>query len=149
MTNNAFSMIYHSLFHTVMTYEIIFWGNSYHSIKDLRMQKRTIRIIMGCGNRKSCRNLFKKLNILQLMSQWLLCLLIFVTNKRDHFFINSEIRSISTRYGSNLHLPGGNLNIYQKRVYYSGIKIFSRLCRDIRTCFDNSGAFKRAVKRFL
>jgi len=33
MNTNAIIMIYHSLFHTVMTYGIIFWGNSSHSIK--------------------------------------------------------------------------------------------------------------------
>jgi len=49
--------IYHSLFHTVMTHGIIFRGNSSHSIQVFRMQKKAIRIIMGRGNRESCRNL--------------------------------------------------------------------------------------------
>jgi hypothetical protein len=40
-------MIYHSLFHAVMTYGIIFWGNSSHSMQVFRMQKKAIRIIMG------------------------------------------------------------------------------------------------------
>jgi len=56
-------MIYHSLFHAVISYGIIFWGNSSHSIQVLRMQKKAIRIIMGCGNRESCRNLFKESKI--------------------------------------------------------------------------------------
>jgi len=37
--------IYHSLFHTVMSYRIIFWGNSCHSIQSFRMPKTVIRII--------------------------------------------------------------------------------------------------------
>ena len=72
MNTNAIIMIYHSLFHAIMTYGIIFWGNPSHNIKVFRMQKKAIRIIMGCSNRESCRNLFKELIILPLMSQYTL-----------------------------------------------------------------------------
>ena len=88
------------------------------------MQKKAIRIIMGHGNRESCRNLFKKLNILSLMSQYIITLLKFVSNNREQYFENSAIHNINTRHTSNLHLPRAYLNIYQKGVYYSGIKIF-------------------------
>jgi len=44
-----------------MSYEIIFWGKSSHSYIICRTQKEAIRIMEGCGNRVSCRNLFKKL----------------------------------------------------------------------------------------
>jgi hypothetical protein len=38
---------------------------------------------MGCGNRESCRNLFKELNILPLMSQYVLSLRTFMSNNRN------------------------------------------------------------------
>ena len=142
-------MIYHSLFHAVMTYGIIFWGNSCHSTQAFRMQKKAIRIITGCGNRESCRNLFKELNILQLMSQYILSLLTFVSNNREQYFANSEVHNINTRHTSNLHLPRAHLNVYQKEVYYSGIKIFNSLPRDIKTYIDNPRTFKKAVNFFF
>jgi hypothetical protein len=37
VNTNAIIMIYHSLFHAVMTYGIIFWGNSSNSIQVFRM----------------------------------------------------------------------------------------------------------------
>jgi len=43
-----------------------------------RIQKKAIRIMEGCGNRVSCRNLCKKLQILPLTSQYMLSLLLFV-----------------------------------------------------------------------
>jgi len=86
VNTNATIMIYHSLFHAVMTYGIIFWGNSSHSIQIFRMQKKAIGIIMGCGNRESCSNLFKELNILQLMSQYIFSLFTFVSNNRGTVF---------------------------------------------------------------
>jgi len=39
----------------------------------------------GCGNRVSCRGLFKKFKILPLKSQYMLSLLMFVV-KIEHFF---------------------------------------------------------------
>jgi len=101
------------------------------------MQKRAIRIIMGHGNRESCRNVFKKLNILPLMSQYILSLLTFVSNNKEQYFRNSEIHNINTRHTSNLHLPKAYLNIYQKGVYYLGIKIFNSLPWHIKTYIDN------------
>jgi len=82
------------------------------------MQKKAFTIIMGCGNRESCRNLFNELNILPLMSQHIISLLIFVSNNREQYFTNSEIRNINTRHSSNLHLLRAHLNIYQKSNVY-------------------------------
>jgi hypothetical protein len=93
---------------------IIFWGKSSHSTQVFRMEKMAIRIIMGHGNIESCRNLFKELNILSLMSQYILSLLTFVSNSRDQYFANSEIHNINTRPTSNLHSPRAHLNITKK-----------------------------------
>ena len=136
-------------FHEVMSYGIIFWGNSCHSIKIFQMQKRVIRIIMCCGNRDHCRILFKKLKIFPLTSQYILPLLTFVVNNRDQFLINSEIHNINTRHSSNLLLPLANLGIYQKGVYYSGIKIFNSLLFSIKKFSNKLKTFKSALKHFL
>jgi len=56
--------------------------------------------------------------------------------------INPEIHNISTRHSSNLHLPLVNLDICQKGVYYSGIKICNSLRFNIKTFFDTHGHLK-------
>jgi hypothetical protein len=58
VTINTLKMIYYSYFHSVMTYGMLFWGNSPDSIKIFRFQKKIISIMMGCRNRDSCRKLF-------------------------------------------------------------------------------------------
>jgi hypothetical protein len=58
------------------------------------MQKRVIRIMMGCSNRDSGRDLFKKLKILPLKSQYIFPLLIFVV--KDCFIMNIESPDIFT-----------------------------------------------------
>jgi hypothetical protein len=59
------------IFHSIMTYGLIFWGNSSHSGNIFKLQKRIIRIIMGARPRDSCRKLFKVLKILPLTSQYI------------------------------------------------------------------------------
>ena len=64
MSLSTLKIIYNSLFHSRMSYGIIFLGNSSHSSVVFQMQGRVIRIIIGCGYRESCRKLFKELKIL-------------------------------------------------------------------------------------
>ena len=78
----------------------------------------------GCGNRVSCRNLFKKLEILPLTSQCMLPLLMFVLQNKNFFLTNNENHNIGSRQWHNLYLPQANLTIYQKGAYYSGINFF-------------------------
>jgi hypothetical protein len=108
-----------------MSYGIIFWGNSTDSKKVFYIQKRNIRIMAGAKRRASCKELFKKFNILPLASEFSLSLLSFVVDNMEKFQTNSDIHSISTRYRYNLHVSNSNLSKYQKGVYYSGIKIFN------------------------
>ena len=66
-TLNA-DMVYFAYFQPVFQYGIIFWGNSAYAQQIFKLQKRVIRIMSGMGPRYSCRNLFKKLNILPVPS---------------------------------------------------------------------------------
>jgi hypothetical protein len=53
--------------------------------------------------------------------------LIFVVKNLDIFKLNSDIHSINTRQGSDLHPQTYKLAKVQKGVYYSGIRIFNNL----------------------
>jgi hypothetical protein len=73
---DSLKLIYYSYFHSILTYGIIFWGNTPHSNAIFKMQKRILRIMVGIRNRDSCREYFKGLKILPLKSQYLLSLLL-------------------------------------------------------------------------
>jgi hypothetical protein len=92
---------------------------------------------MGCGCRKSCRELFKELNILPLSSQYIFSLLLFVFNNTDYFVSNSVFHSCTTRQRNDLHLPQVTLAMYQKGVCYSGIKICKGLSKAIKDIYSN------------
>jgi hypothetical protein len=104
---------------------------------------------VGCRSWDSCRNLFKELNILQFISQYIFSLLLFVNNNKNYFITYSENHSIHTRSRNNFHLPQANLAIDQKGVYYSGDKVFNNLAQHIKIVSDNRKGFKRVLKHFL
>ena len=91
----------------------------------------------GCGNRVSCRNLFNKLQILPLTSQYMLSPLMFVVQNKNLFLTNNDNHNLDTRQRNNLYLPQTNLSIYQKGAYYSGIKIFNNLPLQIKNVAGN------------
>ena len=89
--------IYYSHFHKIILYGLMFQGNSAHSARVFRMQKRIIRIMTGSRSRDSCRKLFGHLNILPLPSPYIFSILRFVIKKQGIF-----LQQI-TRYMNMIH----------------------------------------------
>jgi len=141
--------IYFSYVHSIMVYGIIFWGNSPLSDIIFKLQKRIIRIMMNINKRQSCHELFKRLSILPLHSQYIWSLSLFIVKNMDKFKSNSEIHSINTRHGSDLSLPTARLSKYQKGAYFSGIQVFNRLPQSIKCLSSNVNKFKSSLKKFL
>ena len=74
MSLEALKSVYHSYFHSLLSYGIILGGNSSYSLHIFRLQKKAVRVIMGLGPRNSCRKPFKHLRILPLQSQYIFSL---------------------------------------------------------------------------
>jgi hypothetical protein len=76
-------IVYFSYVHSLLTYGIIFRGNSTQSKVIFKIQKHIIRIMTNSGSRESCRALFKALDILLLQSQYTYSISVFVVMNRD------------------------------------------------------------------
>jgi len=142
---DSLKLIHYSYSHSIMTYRIVFWGNTPLSNVIFRMQKKIVRIMVGTTNRFSCREYFKRLKILPLHSQYL-SLLLFVAENVDYFRFNSEIHGFNTKNKSYLHLPPSKLTVFQKGPYYSGIKVFNNLPTYVKNLLQTKKQFKRALK---
>jgi hypothetical protein len=125
VTANTLKRIYYSYFHSVMTYGLLFCGNSPDSLKNFRLQKKIIRIMMGCRNTESCKKLFFNLKILPLPSQYIISLLLFVIRNKIQFPVNSTINHFDTRQHANFHQPSVNESKFQKGVSNLGTKVFN------------------------
>jgi len=107
MSFEVLRMMYFSYVHPILTYSIMFWGNSSYSRSIFKIQEGIIRVLMISGMRDSCCELFRQLNILLLQVQYIyiFSLLLFIIKNMDQFLSNLEVRDINTSYNSNLHLP--------------------------------------------
>jgi hypothetical protein len=149
LSQDTLRTIYFSYFHSILSYGIIFWGNSPYSSNIFKIRKRIIRIIMNARNRGSCRQIFKNLKILPLKSQYIFSLLLFVSKNLDLYESNSEIQNINTRYSSDLHMPTENLTTFQKGPFYFGIKFFNYLPTNIKNTSHHTKEFRSTLKSFL
>jgi len=104
--------------------------------------------MIGCKYRVSCRNLFRRLEILPFVSQYILLLMLFVVKNKHLFTLNSENHTKSTRQFNNYH-PITNLTVYQRGVHYMGIKIFNSLPPYIKDVYNNVENFEICLKQFL
>ena len=71
MSTETLRMVYFAYVHSIMSYGIFLGGNQPHSEKIFKIQKKVIRIITNSRARDSCRELFKKLEILPLYTQYI------------------------------------------------------------------------------
>jgi hypothetical protein len=149
MSLEMLKIVYYSNFNSIVNYGLPFWGTSPHIKKIFRMQKRIVRIMMGSRKEVSCRNLFRKLKILPLMSQYILPLVKFIIKNKNQFTVNSEIHNINTRQHTNLHQPTSNMTGYQQGIYYSGLRVYNNLPSHIKQLSGDPKNFELQLKKFV
>jgi hypothetical protein len=91
---------------------------------------------------ESCSKLFKELKIVPCTSQYILSLLLFVTNNKIYFIRYSEKYSIHTRHSDDLHLPQTNWLFIKKEfiiqvlkylvIFHQILKILLTILRDLK-----------------
>jgi hypothetical protein len=141
--------IYYAYIHSILSYGIIFGGNSTNVNELFILQKKIVRILSNIGARESCKEAFKNLEIMTLHSQYIFSLILFTVDNKHLFTPNNEIHKYSTRNNSNLHLPTVNLSKFYKGPYISGTKAFNHLPRYLKLLVSDVKCFKISPKRFL
>jgi len=90
--------------------------------------------MLGCKQRVSCRNLFRRSKILPLASQYTLLLMLFVVKNKNLFTLNSEHHDTSTRQLNILYQPMTTMTTYQKGIHYMGVKIYNNFLSLLTLC---------------
>lgn len=147
-SNNVMLSFYYALIYSRLKYGILFWGCSHHSIRAFRLQKKAVRTIVGASRITSCREIFKKLNLLTLTSLYILETLLFVKQNLDKFNKNNYYHSYNTRRGNDLCLPIHTLAIYEKNPAYMGMLMYNKLPPHIKA-IDNIKQFKSILRTYL
>jgi hypothetical protein len=149
VSNNALKIVYFSYFHTIMSYGIMFWGNSSQAERVFKLQKRAVRIMKRCGHRDSCRDHFKYMFILPLRSQYIYSLMMFITKNKDIFDINNTHYTINTRHIMDIHMSQVYLAIYGNGVFQMAVKIYSSLPNSLKEISKDIKRFKDNLREFL
>ena len=89
------------------------------------------------------------LEILPLKSQYIFSILLFVAKNKKLFITNYDSHNVKTRQGENLNFPLLQLTIYQKGIYFTGIKIFNKLPSYLKELIGSPKKFKRILKKYL
>jgi hypothetical protein len=135
--------------HSIISYGIIFWGDSSCANKVFILQKKVIRITTNSRSRESCRDILKKLEIMTVYDQYIYSLVLYIINNKHTFNFNKEIHTYKNKALKNLHLPAINVTKYSKGAYIAGIKVFNHLPLWIKELATDTTSFKTALKRFL
>jgi hypothetical protein len=73
----------------------------------------------------------------------------FVSKNWKLFTTNFAVHNLQTRHRNDVHLPTSTLTLYQKGVYYAGIKLFDNLPQNIKEIVGLPKQFKIALRRYL
>ena len=145
---NGLKTVYFANAHSLLSYGIIFWGNSSHSQDVFVAQKRIIRSLMKMRQRESCRQIFKQLKILTMASVYILEVAKYIYSNKINFNSNSSVHSHDTRNKNKFRLPKYSLTLSQNYITYIGLKIFNILPSEIKNK-QSIKQFEFTLKKFL
>jgi len=94
---NTLKSIYYVYVHSVIKYGMLFWCNCSNSGKIFTKQKEIFRIMAGTQPRTSCSSLFKQVEILHVLCQYILSLINLIINNQENFPTDSSVHNINTR----------------------------------------------------
>lgn len=141
---------YYGNIYPLLTYGVIFWGNSVNVKQTFILQKRCLRIIYSKKSDESLRQLFKDKQFLTLTGIYILEICLFVRHNKSLFKNKSDARSRKNTMRGNDYLfkPRTNCTIYEKSTFISAINIYNLLPKNI-TDIPCNKQFKIYLKKWL
>jgi hypothetical protein len=111
----------------------------------LRTQKRVIRSKVGVNSRTSCRQLFKELNILTIVSLYILGVIYYIRKHHQLVQLNSNIYAYNSRKKNYIHIQLYSTAFYARNVINVGTKLYNKppgYIKEIESC----KSFKKELK---
>lgn len=128
---NSALLAYHGYVNSVLRYGLLLWGNSTHIVKAFLTQKKCIRAICGVGPLETCRPLFKKLNVMTLVSLYIFEIGMFVRNHNIFPKVSEDSRYVH-RDPTKLKMNNYRSTFISKNCSIMAIKVFNKIPKTIR-----------------
>lgn len=140
---------YYGLVYSHLTYGVAIWGSESGRTRPVfRLQKRALRACLGKPPRFSCKQIFKKYNILTFPSLYILNCLTFAIKNR-HLLNNNLTHYYNTRNVNRPIIPKHKTTFFEKHLKYNAIKFFNALPDYIKAIEDNKQFIKRTKSLLL
>jgi len=151
LSSNFIRNIYFTKFHSLLWFGILCWrGGSRSELtsKILRIKKRVMRLIAGVNPRTPCRKLFKELNILTIVSLYILELISYLRRHHQFVQLNSNVHTYNTRTERDIHIQSYNTDLYKRSVVNMGSKVYNKLPNYLKET-ESYKIFRKELKSFL
>jgi hypothetical protein len=129
-------MVYHGYIYPTIRYGITLWGTASGWEKIFRIQKKCLRIITKSNPRKSCRPLFKEMEILTLPSVYIYEMMKYVFENQNLFRANKIEHQHDTRRKHLYDVPMHRLKAVESSPYHMGVKIYNCMVRKLNFSDD-------------
>jgi hypothetical protein len=144
---HTLKFLYFFNFQSLISYGIIFWGNSIDFRHIFILQKKALRTIFRLHYLTSCRDYFIEHEILTAPSLYILQCVLFV--KRNYNMFYSEPKYVyNTRNKYNLRPPNSRIQMVENGPFCHCMLLYNELPDDLKKV-PNIKLFARHVKKFL
>jgi len=116
--------------------------------KILRIQKRVIRLIAGVKPRTPCRQLFKDLNVLTVVSLYILKVISYLRRHHQFVQLKSNIHTYNTRRKMDIHIQSYKTDLYRRSVVNMGSELYNKLSDYVKE-IESFKTFRKELKSFL
>lgn len=123
------------------------WGASAEAAMILRLQKKAIRILCGLGHQQSCREFFRREDILTIPSVYILNYVDHIHRHAQSYQRNSYVHGYSTKNRDALKIPFHRLEKTQRNTDFLGVKLYNKLPNELKQ--KSPRTFKTHVKSLL
>ena len=147
---HALKALYYANFNSLISYGVIFWGDSIDSNKIFVLQKRVLRSMLKLRYHEHCRDYFQLHEILPLPCLYILECVTFVKKYYLDFFPDITVSHPYNTRNKNkeLPMPKTRLKLVDKGPMCKCILLYNKLPCDIKLILKIS-TFRIEVKSFL
>jgi hypothetical protein len=104
--------------------------------------------MVGVSSRTSCRQLFQELNILTLVSLYIMEVICYIRKHHQFVDLNSNLHTHNTRRKMDIHNQSYNTDLYKRSVINMGTKLYNKLSGH-RKEIGSYKTFKKELKSLL
>jgi hypothetical protein len=113
-----------------------------------RIQKGVLRSMVGVSSRTAYRQLFKELNILTLLSLYIMEVTCYIRKHHQFVDLNSNMHAHNTRRKTDIHTQSYNTDLCDRSAINMGTKLDNKLPGYIKE-IDSYKTFKKELKSLL